>query len=65
MSKCLRCGQEFEPPASGDSEICGSCADELRAEQDAYAAQAEAEAEAEALAQWEVEEAERIARDRY
>jgi len=46
--KCKRCGQEFEPP-DDKVNICGSCADDLRAEQDAYCEQAKAKAEAEAI----------------
>lgn len=65
--KCLRCGQEFELPNPDDKKtnVCGSCADELRAEDDAMVAQAEAEAEFEARARWDAEKVGRIARDSY
>lgn len=67
MEKCIRCGNEFEPPDIDDglTNICGNCADELRAEDDIVRAEAEAEAEAMSIAEWEAEEAERLARDRY
>lgn len=31
--KCTRCGQEFEPEF--ETNICGNCADDLRAEEEA------------------------------
>ena len=34
MRKCKRCGQDRTD--SVDSDICGSCADDLRMEQDAH-----------------------------
>jgi len=48
---CTRCGQEIEIDAPLGVVICGSCADDLRAEEDAIAmsTQAEDEAIAEAL----------------
>ena len=62
--KCFRCGNEFESPDK-ETNVCGNCADDLRAEDDAMIAQAQAEAEETARQQQEAEEAERIARDRY
>ena len=62
--KCIRCGKEFESPG-GETNVCGNCADDLRAEDSAYTAQANAEADAEARARWETEETERMARDPY
>lgn len=57
---CVRCGCPFEPPSPRDLEtnICGSCADDLRAEEDAMIAQAEAGAEAKAQAEAEHREKE-------
>jgi len=43
--KCARCEQEFEPPGF-KTTICGNCADDLRAEEDAAIGAAEVEAEA-------------------
>lgn len=65
--KCLRCGQDFTLP-DDKTDVCATCGDELRCEEDANIAQAEAEAQAEARAKWEAEEAEeaeRLARDSY
>jgi len=62
--RCLRCGQEFQPPDS-KTNVCVNCADELGAEEDAQFDRAMAEGEAEARQKWETEEAERNARDRY
>jgi len=44
--KCIRCGQDIEADAPADVVICGSCADDLRAEGDAMVGAAEVEAEA-------------------
>ena len=33
--KCIRCGQEIEQDMEGKTNICGSCADDLRMEEDA------------------------------
>jgi len=46
--KCLRCGKDIENNAPEGVTICGSCADDLRQEDDAeiMAAQAKAEYEA-------------------
>ncbi len=37
MRQCARCGFDFEPPTPDDTEtnVCGSCADDLRQEEDA------------------------------
>ena len=43
--KCVRCGQEIYLP-HWNSNICGSCADDLRQEEDAAIGAAEVEAEA-------------------
>lgn len=58
--------QGFTPPNS-NTNICGTCADDLRGEEDARIAQAQAEADEDARAEmeWEAQEAERLARDRY
>jgi len=45
MRQCIRCGQEIYLP-HWESNVCGSCADELRPEEDAMTAQAEAEDDA-------------------
>lgn len=50
--KCIRCGCDFKPPEpmvsslyeSTEPNVCGSCADDLRAEQDAQAGALKAEA---------------------
>jgi len=45
--KCTRCNQEFYPPQDGKHYvICGNCADDLRAEEDAIIGAAQVEAEA-------------------
>ncbi len=59
--KCARCGQEFELPKrqvgiGSETNVCGGCADELRSEQDAIAAQYAAESEAEEYAKWRAEQ---------
>ena len=38
--KCIRCEQEFEHP---DTNVCGSCADELRQEEATLIDQAESD----------------------
>lgn len=53
--KCTRCLQDIEPNAPEGATICGSCADELRAEQDALEGAAITEAEAEDRARAEFE----------
>jgi len=35
--KCRRCGNDIEPDAPKDAVICGSCADDLRQEEEAEA----------------------------
>jgi len=44
--KCKRCKQDIENDAPEGVTICGSCADDLRAEEDAMIGAAEVEAEA-------------------
>lgn len=43
--RCLRCGAEFE--TLGNDNVCGTCADDLRDEEDARWADAMFEAEVE------------------
>lgn len=47
MRTCNRCRNSFEPPDPTDfkTNICGNCADDLRAEEDTTAAQAQADGE--------------------
>ena len=54
--KCAKCGQEFDMP---NTNICGTCADELRDEENAQIAMAQAEDEALARQEVEKEEHER------
>lgn len=51
--KCIRCGQDIEADAPANVVICGSCADDLRAEQDALEGAAMAEAEDKAKQEYE------------
>jgi ribosome-binding protein aMBF1 (putative translation factor) len=48
--KCKRCGKDIEPNAPVGVTICGSCADDLRQEEEAMIASAQAEAEAQMAA---------------
>ncbi len=57
---CERCGNPIEVDMIGKVNICGNCADELRAEEGAFIAQAQAESEAEERARYEAEEIERV-----
>ena len=54
--KCLRCSQEFIPPDER-TNVCATCGDDLREEQDAYAAQMQAEGDDEVYARYLDEEA--------
>lgn len=56
MMNCIRCGEEFD---KSNSNICGSCADDLRQEEEAMAMSAQAEAEADAMNREAYEEAQR------
>ena len=56
--KCARCGAEFELPVDdGKTDVCGSCADDLRA--DAEAENLMTQASDEELARQELEDAEK------
>lgn len=52
--KCAICGQEIYLPR-WYSNICGTCSDELRTEEDAIEAQAITEEEARDRARWEAD----------
>jgi ribosomal protein L37E len=56
--KCARCGQEFNHP---DTDICGNCADDLRAEAEAEAWATQAADEEMARQRHEQEELEKSA----
>jgi len=43
--RCIRCPQDIETDAPANVVICGSCADDLRQEEEATTMAAEAEAE--------------------
>jgi hypothetical protein len=48
--KCKRCGQDIEADAPEGVNICGSCANDLRGEEDAEIMAAQAKAEVESMA---------------
>lgn len=64
--RCNRCGEESMAPSG--TNICGNCADELRAEQDAEIAMAESQGIEEEREkyweeQWEAQQEERMMHD--
>ena len=58
--KCARCSNEFEPP-DNKTNVCGTCADDLRADEDAEILMTQANDEE--LARQEYEDAERKAHE--